>query len=272
MLATIIGADGGMGRWLKCHLIELGYAVHGFDTRRDDDPSRLCESDLVVISVPIDVTRDVIRSISDNISRDTILMEIASLKKGVHGELVSLVEEGITSLCVHPMWGPSTDSCIGKALAVIPVLDTDLETSIANRLFPGASIIVVDAGEHDRLMSIILSLPYLVNLALAGCLVDEDLVLLRRLSGTSFASQYVLTQSIVNEDTKLVESLLGNQYVDAVSKRLTKNISNLLETHGTEEFIDIHEELRSYLNRDPISNEMDKARRDAYAAIQRHWQ
>jgi len=268
MHATIIGIDGGMGQWMNNHLIGLGYTVTGFDERKGDTPSIISKADLVVVSVPIAVTSEIIMKALKHMKPGACLMEIASLKSGVHETLVEASRLGFNVLSVHPMFGPSATNPENKTVAVIPVKDADSEIRLTRKIFPGTSIEKIEAEQHDRLMSIILSLPYLVNMAIAGCLVEEDLGLLRRLSGTSFLLQYVLAQSIVQEKTELVETLIGgNKFLEATSNRFIENMVQLQEKTGTNEFQRLHSAIRDSLSRDPYSGVFSVMRMEAFESI-----
>ncbi len=270
MHATVIGADGGMGQWLTRHLTSIGYSVAGFDERRGDDPSHLGEADLVIVSVPVGSTVAVIKSALKHMRRDASIMEIASLKTGIHEEMVQASAHGFNALCVHPMFGPSVTSLKDKTVAVIPVSDAESEKKQVEALFPEASIIPVEAGSHDRLMSLILSLPYMVNLALAGAMRDEDLNLLRSLSGTSFALQYTLIQSVSSETTSLVHALLHeNKYLKGSVEKLLKNITEIMEaTESRDQFTQLHQEIKESMRRDRKYGEYPLIRQAAYDSIQ----
>lgn len=269
MFASIIGADGGMGRWLITHLKRLGFDVTGFDQRRGDEPSVLAESDLVIVSVPVGAAAEVIGEAIKHMRKGATIMEIASLKTGIHDEMVKASKMGFNSLSVHPMFGPSATSLEDKTVAVIPVSDIESEIHQTQALFPDASLIRVEPESHDRLMSLILSLPYLVNLALAGTMRDEDLILLRSLSGTSFALQYTLIQSVTAETTSLVQALLSeNQFLGESASNFIMNLTEIVKTVGSkEEFSELHIEIRDSMRRDPIHLKAHSIRQVAYDKI-----
>ena len=269
MHATVIGADGGMGQWLTGHLSSLGYSVAGFDERRGDDPSILAEADLVVVSVPVGDTAAVIRSALKHMRRDATIMEIASLKTGIHEAMVKASGLGYNALCVHPMFGPSATSLKDKTVAVIPVSDLESEKKQAEILFPEALIVPVETESHDRLMSLILSLPYLVNLALAGAMQDEDLNLLRTLSGTSFALQYTLIQSVSSETTSLVHALLSeNKHLKGSAEKFLMNLNEIVQvTESEEQFETLHNEIKESMKKDPIYYKAHVIRQTAYDSI-----
>ena len=271
MHVTVIGADGGMGQWLTRHLTSIGHDVSGFDERKGDNPSILANADLVIVSVPVGETATVIRSTIKHMRHDAAIMEIASLKTGIHEEMVKALAQGFNALCVHPMFGPSVTSLKDKTVAVIPVSDAESEKKQVKVLFPEASIVAVDAGSHDRLMSLILSLPYMVNLALAGAMKDEDLNLLRRLSGTSFALQYTLIQSVSSETTSLVHALLHeNKYLQDSVKKFLENLNEIMEaTESRDQFNMLHLDIKESMRRDRKYGEYPNIRQAAYDSIQR---
>jgi prephenate dehydrogenase len=268
MHATIIGKEGGMGQWMTKHLERLGYTVTGFDERRGDKPSILDEAALVVVSVPVLVTAETIRKTVKHMKQGACLMEIASLKTGIHETMREASESGVDVLCVHPMWGPSTETLEGKAVALIPIQDIEHEKEEALRLFPGASIEVVEAEEHDRLMSIILSLPYLINLAFAAITKDEDLTLLRKLSGSTYALQHILALSVSMEKPSLIEGLLSqNQNIENITKKYINSIKNVSSAVKNKKFNALHSEITGMLMNDPLMHEAQRHRQIAFEMI-----
>jgi len=269
MSAVIIGIDGGMGKWLKKHLEHLGFSVEGFDERRGDYPSIITRADLIVVSVPVGVTAEVIKFVVKHMRKDTALMEISSLKSGIHEEMIEASKKGFNALSVHPMFGPSVTSLEEKTVGVIPVSDIESEAIQTKALFPMASIVQVEPEKHDRLMSLILSLPYLVNLALAGTMMEEDLALMRKLSGTSFALQYTLLQSVAAESTSLVHALLSeNSFLGESSEKFIKKFTEIVQKKGsTEEFEKLHLEIKGSMRRDTTYGRAHEIRQAAYDAI-----
>jgi prephenate dehydrogenase len=270
MSAVIIGIDGGMGRWLKKHLESIDYKVSGFDIRNYNDLSIIKKANLVIISVPIGVTVEVIKFAIKYMNYNATLMEIASLKTGIHNELIEASKKGFSTLCVHPMFGPSITSLEEKTVAVIPVSDIESEINQTKTLFPGASIVMVNPLDHDRLMSLILSLPYLVNLALAGTMRDDDLGLLKKLSGTTFALQYTLIQSVAAEGSNLVSSLLKeNRSLRELYVKFIENLTMIMQTTDSlEEFSQIHREIKIAMKQDEVYHRAHQVRQAAYDVIQ----
>jgi len=269
MKTVIIGADGKMGVWLTNHLTNLGHTIDSFDNRKGDSPSVLKEAELVIVSVPVSKTAEVIRDALRHMRKGTRLVEISSLKTGVHPEMARAVEDGFESLSIHPMFGPSVKDLREKTVAVIPVADPIKESSWASELFPGVSIVVVESVKHDRLMVHVLSLPYLVNLALGATIGDTDLDLLKSLAGTSFTLQYTLIQSVAEETTSLVHALLSeNRFLEETAEALISNMRDIMgSTSEKEEFKALHESIREPLKADCGHRMAFELRQAAYNAV-----
>lgn len=269
MRIAIIGADGKMGVWLSDHLSKLGHTVVSFDDRKGDSPSVLKEADMVIVSVPVSKTAEVIRNALRNMRKGAKIIEIASMKTGIHPEMVKAAENGFNALSLHPLFGPSVKDLREKTVAVVPVVDAARESRWAAELFPGVSIVEVEPERHDRLMVHVLSLPYLVNLALAATMGDTDLDLLKRLAGTSFTVQYTLIQSVAGETTSLVHALLSeNRFLEEAAEAMISNMRDIMEATGArDEFKTLHESIREPLTADPNHILATELRQAAYNAV-----
>jgi prephenate dehydrogenase len=269
--AAVIGADGKMGRWLVHHLSSLGHAVLRVDLRRGEGERELGTADLVVVSVPIKSTPRVLYEASSHMKPGAVLAEIASLKEGVVEPLRASAGKGLHPLCVHPMFGPSTERLDNKAVALVPMVDKRREVELAESLFPGADLVIVDAEAHDAYMAVVLSLPYLVNIAFGKALEGMDLEGLRRLGGTTYALQYTLAQSVVAEKTGLVEPLLSlNRHLDGVRERFLEAVDGVMESVEAGGFEEAHAGIRGALMVDPSFEDADERRRRAYEAVKDH--
>ncbi len=270
MRAAVIGAEGKMGRWLVHHLERQGHTVHHVDLRNGEG-EKLGTADLVIVSVPIKATPGVLYQASSHMKPGAVLAEIASLKEGVVEPLMAAAEKGLAPLCIHPMFGPSTERLDNRTVALVPMVDPQRETGLAESLFPGADLITVDAETHDAYMAVVLSLPYLINLAFAKSLEGKDIEKLRGLGGTTFTLQYTLAQSVVAENTELVEHLLSqNINLDDMWTAFLEAINQTVESVKEGRFTETHEDIRRALEADPSFVYAEERRRRAYDAIKDH--
>ncbi|TFH13376.1 prephenate dehydrogenase/arogenate dehydrogenase family protein, partial [Candidatus Bathyarchaeota archaeon] len=138
---------------------------------------------------------------------DTTLIEIASLKKKTVPALKKTPKE-LQTVSIHPMFGPDTIDLHEKTIITIPVKNLVFEEKVTKSLFPEANHIVLNMDTHDRYMSLILALPYFINMVFLKCLPFEDIGLIKKLAGPTFRTQYALAECILGEDPEFVRSLI----------------------------------------------------------------
>ncbi|TET08212.1 MAG: prephenate dehydrogenase/arogenate dehydrogenase family protein [Candidatus Thorarchaeota archaeon] len=260
MKTAIIGGAGGMGKWLTNHFLKLGHSVIVSDPRIDQtqDPdieiatnnkAAVDNADLVLISVPMKHSTEVIRDVIPHMKDESILCEISSLKSNVVEILRTVSKSLIKPLCIHPLFGPGA-SVLKKKFALIPIREEEEERELLKSLFPDSQVIIIDAGEHDRIMALTLSLPYFTNMILASILKNEDVSLIEQLGGTTFAVQFMLTGSIMSHTPEFHLSLhKENNYAAEMLRRLKSGIEDvlaLLESNG-DEFIRFYKDIKSKL-------------------------
>ena len=245
MKVAVIGGAGRMGRWLVRHFVNQGEEVVISDIRRSEAKSvakstgaKVAEhnlgavekADLVVVSTPIEATPGVLEEISRALRPSATVMEISSLKLKVVPVLGRIAKRGVRTVSVHPLFGPGVQRLSGERVALIPVSDPGSELRSARRLFPEAEIVVVDVEEHDRAMALTLSLPHFLNIAFASIVGEEDLNMLKKLGGTTFALQLVLAEAVMTEDPDLYASIqMSNVYTTECQERFIERARILKE-------------------------------------------
>jgi prephenate dehydrogenase len=136
------------------------------------------------------------------------LSEISSIKKQIFSALRD-ARKDITCICIHPMFGPATKrSRIIKNL-LIPVRNRAKELALLHSIFPRSEIEVIRHPDlHDEYMAVVIGLTYYVNLVLGSMLSKLDLRTMKKVAGTSFGMQIMITESILNDSPQLMSSLL----------------------------------------------------------------
>ncbi len=265
MKIAILGAAGNMGRWFIRYFSERGHTLIASDPTdnglRDlsdieitnDNESAVQDVDLVVISVPMGLTAEVIRDVAPHMKKYAILCEIASVKTRALEALKEVSVFPVTPLSIHPLFGPGAKS-LNKRIALIPILDLEKEKQLVDTLFPESEIIVVDAEQHDRIMAVTLSLPYFVNMAIASVLKDEDIPLLNQLGGTTFALQLVLAGSIMFHSSRFHFALHNeNKHAVHVLKKFLSNVElglDRLDSDDLESFVQSYNHTKETLEKD----------------------
>ena len=269
MKVAVIGGAGRMGRWFVRHFINQGEEVVISDTRRseaesvakstgakvaENNPRAVEKADLVVVSTPIEATPSLLEEISPALRSSVTVMEISSLKSKVVPVLERIAELGVKTVSVHPLFGPGVQRLAGERVALIPISDPGSELRSARRLFPEAEIVVVDVEEHDRAMALTLSLSHFLNIAFASVVAEEDLNVLKKLGGTTFALQLVLAEAVMTEDPDLYASIqMGNLYTVECLERFLQR-AGILRDHVAEKdvrsFSRFYADIRSWISKD----------------------
>ena len=152
---AVIGGKGGMGSCLA-HLFEdLGNTVLIADLDTELTPAQAAATaDVVVISVPISVTEEVIRTVGPHVHRDGLLMDVTSIKQA---PVAAMLESTTASvLGTHPMFGPNVHSLQGQRVVMCRGRGDNWADWMTRMLHAHGLIITeADPQEHDRAMALV---------------------------------------------------------------------------------------------------------------------
>jgi prephenate dehydrogenase len=172
----IIGGTGEMGQWFTHFFKNNGYEVTvwgsggkveiarkmGVDFAPDLDMA-ISESNIVIVTVPIDITEQVIRETAPKMKSGSLLMDLTSLKVKPTEAMKECAPADVEILGTHPMFGPSIPSLHGQIFILTPI------EGRCRKWFPvirallednGAHIEVISAQEHDRFVSVVQGLTH----------------------------------------------------------------------------------------------------------------
>jgi prephenate dehydrogenase len=216
---AVIGAGGRMGSWFVNYFAHR-QVVSVYDVNKSmlkassnvrvstSISDCVTDADFVLICVPVHLTPHVILECEKAMKAEAVIAEISSVKHRTFRALAS-VRNDLRPLCVHPMFGPGASEKKHAKILLVPVRNKDAETKIAYEMFDGATVIVLpDAKTHDKSIAMILGLTYFVNIIFAKVLADNDLSLLKEISGTTFGLQSMLAESILTDEPDLIVALI----------------------------------------------------------------
>lgn len=192
MLVTIIGGAGAMGGWFAKFFKQNGADVRivdrsaktpeiasslGVDFMHVDILSQHCPSDIteditdtdvLIISVPIDITCNVIEAVGKRMKDGTLLMDLTSVKREPVRKMLECTKDNVEILSIHPMFGPTAKSIRNQTVIFIEIsgrwgkLCDEIENIFERK---GARIVFMSADEHDRTMAVIQGLSHFVLLS-----------------------------------------------------------------------------------------------------------
>jgi prephenate dehydrogenase len=100
----IIGGTGGMGKWFASFFQRQGYPVEVSGRRIGPDAQQMAERcPVVMVGVPMEATEEVIRTIGPLMKRDSLLMDLTSLKVA---PVRAMLENSISTLSSAPVLLP----------------------------------------------------------------------------------------------------------------------------------------------------------------------
>lgn len=152
---AIIGGHGKMGRLLTSLFSDTGnpVLVADLDTALDAR-SAAAEADVVVVSVPIDITERVIGEIGPYVREDALLMDVTSIKEAPVRAMLASTSASVAG--THPMFGPNVHTLQGQRVVLCRARGDEWADWLT-RVFAARGLQVTETTpeKHDRAMSIV---------------------------------------------------------------------------------------------------------------------
>lgn len=166
---SIIGGTGAMGSMFKEAWEKQGYKVIVASRQTEITPIDAAkQGDLVIVSVPIPVTAQVIQDISQFVKPDAILSDFTSVKQDPCKQMLLWAKPSVNVIGGHPVFGPGMD-IKGQPFVVCPARASKESVKLYIEVMQsiGLNVIEMSADEHDKEMAVIQCLNHLSNLSLA---------------------------------------------------------------------------------------------------------
>ncbi|MGD8426394.1 MAG: bifunctional chorismate mutase/prephenate dehydrogenase [Balneolaceae bacterium] len=171
----IVGARGGMGSLYARIAEQTGHIVHRIDKHNWYQLEEIAPKlDLAIVSVPINVTINVINRLSPKLKRETILADFTSNKTDSIEAMLAAHEGPV--LGMHPMHGPDVDNLSKQLMVVCPVRNAEASNWVVRQSeLWGMRVIEADAGKHDHVMHMVQGLRHFVALLHGSFMKTYDL-------------------------------------------------------------------------------------------------
>lgn len=249
-LIGIIGGKGRMGSWFKNFFEKQGLKVIISD--KDTKLSNIDlakKSDIVIISVPIDVTKKVIEEIKDYLKKSALLTDIASLKSEVV-EAMKKAKSG--ALGMHPLFGPLVTDLKNQTIVFCKVKNNKW-VNFLKRIFErnGAKIIEISPKEHDLQVAFLQSLLHFTNINFAYFLFKKKFESKFDFLTPAFKLQSLVLGRILSQNPKLYADIeMKNPYFKKILKdylKETNEFAKIIEKKEYESFLKRFKKASSYL-------------------------
>ncbi|MBN2421861.1 prephenate dehydrogenase/arogenate dehydrogenase family protein [Candidatus Woesearchaeota archaeon] len=200
----IIGGKGKMGTWFK-----IFFENHGFNVLISDKNTKTTnkelvkKSDVVLFSVPIDVTEEIIESMAEYSREDQLWMDVTSIKTP---SVSAMLKSKAEVVGMHPMFGHSVKSIEKQTIILCEARVNKWKDWINNLILKNKGKIKLTTPEkHDKIMAIIQGLTHFSLISLGYAFKQLGLDLNESLDYTSpiYRIRLDMVGRILNQEPRL---------------------------------------------------------------------
>ena len=218
MKIGIIGGTRGLGKTLAWYLKDFNYdvTVTGRDRivgnqvseelgiKYSDNNKKIVQnSDIVIISVPISSTEEVIEELAPFMKEGSLMLDVTSVKEGPSRKMKECLGEGVEFIPTHPVFGPRTTDLKGQIIVLTPIEKGKWYPIIYKFLEDkGMRIIETTAEHHDDMMGVVQVLTHFSYISTASAIEKLQIDI---------------------KDTENYESPIYNLMIDTIARIVSQN-------------------------------------------------
>lgn len=256
---AIIGGKGQMGRCMADLFADQGHAVMVVDRETSLTAEKACAAaDVILVSVPIDATLDVIRRVGPFVRDDALLMDVTSVKTGPMQAMLAATRASVVG--THPLFGPSVHSVQGQRVVLCPGRG-DVWLDWVRQTFRSRGLLIVEAApeEHDRIMAAVQVLVHFSTEVMGLALKRLDVSIDKTLAFMSpvYLMELIMTARHFAQSPDLYAAIqMSNPATPDVTAAFTRAASDLqkLATTGDRAgFVEMFEEVHAFFG--PFSDQ-----------------
>ncbi|MCQ1536451.1 prephenate dehydrogenase [Methanosarcina sp. KYL-1] len=255
----ILGGTGEMGQWFTRFFKERGYEVTVWGkggkveiARKLEVPfasdldAAISESDIVIVSVPINATEETIAETAPKMKAGSLLMDFTSIKVKPVEAMKKFAPAKVEVLGTHPMFGPTIPTLRGQTVILVPVEGrSEKWFPVIRELFKegGAHVEITTAAEHDRLVSVVQGLTHFAYISIGTTIdrLDFDVKKSRKFVSPVYDIMLDFVGRILGQNPYLYALIqMENPGVLEVHEAFIKEcqeLSGLVRAHDEESFV-----------------------------------
>ncbi|VVB63678.1 Prephenate dehydrogenase [uncultured archaeon] len=224
----ILGGTGETGSWFARYFRDKGFDVTvwgpsgktgvaaSLGVRYAADMIKEAEqSDIVLLSVPIEKTVEVIRKVAPRMRPGSLLMDVTSLKSEPMEAMIEHAPQGVEVIGTHPMFGPTMPTLKGQTIILTPAAGrSEVWLPRIQSLFEsdGARIEVLDPEEHDEIMAVVQALTHFAYIGIGATLhaMNFDVEKSRKFMSPVYEIMIDFVGRILDQNPELYASIQKN--------------------------------------------------------------
>jgi len=254
----IIGGTGGMGSSFKKKFEKIGHNVFISDeTSKDKELEILNTCDWIILTVPIDKTLSVFKSIKNKINKNQVFSDFTSVKSIISSELNNCSFEIVSC---HPLFGPLNEFK-GQNIITIPINASKKYSQIKD-IFKKIHLNVTEIktlDEHDNYMSLIQGMTHFSHVCFTTAMkkLNLDLDKVMEICSPIYLSNISFSSRITGGDENLYTNIIMDNpknnevlklYLET-SNKLYNQVDNKDYSSFKENFIDNRNYLKKHLSK-----------------------
>ncbi|KFZ38301.1 chorismate mutase [Shewanella mangrovi] len=210
---VIVGGDGQLGRLFGQMLALSGYQVVSLD--KDDWQQADAMFDgagLVLVTVPIGITCELIREKLSNLPNDCILADLTSIKSAPIEAMMEVHSGPVVGL--HPMFGPDVGSFAKQVVVVCHGRDSDQYQWLLEQIkIWGARIVEAEAERHDKAMQLVQAMRHFCTFVygLNLCREGVDMENLLQFSSPIYRLELAMVGRLFAQNPELYADIIFSQ-------------------------------------------------------------
>jgi|TARA_B100001964_G_C14150148_1_gene561627 prephenate dehydrogenase len=254
VIVGIIGGTGQMGQWFK-KFFEINNCEVLISGRKTKLNPIECakQSDVVVITVPISDTLNVIKKIAPHIRKDAAIMDLTSLKRDPVKAMLRYSKSEVVG--THPIFGPSIKTIKNQVVVLCKARGSRWFNWLKNILEKNkAKVKITTPEKHDKMMSIIQGIIHFSAISLGHTLKELNVNIDEALEYSSpvYKLRMDVIGRILNQDPKLYADIeILNPQTNRVIREFsnsTKKLRKIIKKKDTKAFVGFFNSASRHLN------------------------
>jgi len=241
---VVVGGQGKLGQLFSQMLVLSGYEVKSIDKNDWQDAAAIFDgAGLVIVTVPINVTCEVIRDKLTQLPENCILADLTSIKEAPLAAMLAAHKGPVVGL--HPMFGPDVGSLAKQVVVVCHGRHQEAYQWLLQQIeIWGGRIVEAEAERHDKAMQLVQAMRhfstfvYGVNL----CKEEADIGNLLQFSSPIYRLELAMVGRLFAQDPELYADIIfaqpGSQH--AISDYLDnyRDALTMLQTGNRQAFVE----------------------------------
>ncbi|MBN2015115.1 MAG: prephenate dehydrogenase [Candidatus Altiarchaeota archaeon] len=222
---TIVGGYGGMGKFFAGIFAEEGFDVTitgpneakgkaaaeelGVSYERDNKKATR-NAEIVIISVPVNSTLEVIREVAPEVKEGSLLMDVTSIKEEPCKTMEEHSKKGVEIIGTHPMFSHRVAGMEGQVFIITPIRGGRWLTWLKKFLKKHKSKVYESTPEeHDETMAVVQGLTHFTYISIGKTLqeIDFDLKKSRNFSSPIYELMLDMVGRIIGQNPELYAAI-----------------------------------------------------------------